>query len=169
MAPKRARKRASAEGSSNVFSMFDQSQIQEFKEAFTVIDQNRDGIISKDDLAGTFAAMGRMNVKHDELEAMIKEASGPINFTVFLTMFGEKLKGADSEDVIMAAFKILDPDGVGTIKKAFPRELLTTQCDRFSHEEMKNLWAAFPPDVAGNVDYKNICYVITHGEEKEGD
>ncbi|XP_069768970.1 myosin regulatory light chain 11-like, partial [Narcine bancroftii] len=72
--------------------MFDQTQIQEFKEAFTVIDQNRDGIISKDDLAGTFAAMGRMNVKNDELEAMIKEASGPINFTVFLTMFGEKLK-----------------------------------------------------------------------------
>lgn len=24
---------------------------------------------------------------------MIKEAPGPINFTVFLTMFGEKLKG----------------------------------------------------------------------------
>uniref|UniRef100_UPI00398ECCE7 myosin regulatory light chain 11-like n=1 Tax=Pristiophorus japonicus TaxID=55135 RepID=UPI00398ECCE7 len=92
-APKRAKKRASAEGSSNVFSMFDQTQIQEFKEAFTVIDQNRDGIIGKDDLAGTFAAMGRLNVKGDELDAMIKEASGPINFTVFLTMFGEKLKG----------------------------------------------------------------------------
>ncbi|XP_041038554.1 myosin regulatory light chain 2, skeletal muscle isoform [Carcharodon carcharias] len=168
MAPKRAKKR-SAEGSSNVFTMFDQTQIQEFKEAFTVIDQNRDGIISRDDLAGTFAAMGRMNVKHDELEAMIHEAPGPINFTVFLTMFGEKLKGADPEDVIMAAFKILDPEGKGSIKKAFLEELLTTQCDRFSAEEMKNLWAAFPPDVAGNVDYKNICYVITHGEEKEGE
>ncbi|XP_067883728.1 LOW QUALITY PROTEIN: myosin regulatory light chain 11-like [Heterodontus francisci] len=137
--------------------------------AFTVIDQNRDGIISKDDLAGTFAVMGRMNVKGDELDAMIKEASGPINFTVFLTMFGEKLKGHGPEDVIMAAFKILDPEGKGTIKKAFLEELLTTQCDRFSAEEMKNLWAAFPPDVAGNVDYKNICYVITHGEEKEGE
>lgn len=33
--------------------------------------------------------------------------------------------------------------------------------------QIKNMWAAFPPDVAGNVDYKNICYVITHGEEKE--
>lgn len=32
-------------------------------------------------------------MKNEELEAMIKEASGPINFTVFLTMFGEKLKG----------------------------------------------------------------------------
>lgn len=29
---------------------------------------------------------------------------------------------------------------------------------------MTNLWAAFPPDVAGNIDYKQICYVITHGE-----
>uniref|UniRef100_A0A4X1TWJ0 Myosin light chain 11 n=1 Tax=Sus scrofa TaxID=9823 RepID=A0A4X1TWJ0_PIG len=91
-APKKAKRRAAAEGSSNVFSMFDQTQIQEFKEAFTVIDQNRDGIIDKEDLRDTFAAMGRLNVKNEELDAMMKEASGPINFTVFLTMFGEKLK-----------------------------------------------------------------------------
>lgn len=38
-------------------------------------------------------SVGQLNVKNEELEAMIKEASGPINFTVFLTMFGEKLKG----------------------------------------------------------------------------
>ena len=36
---------------------------------------------------------GQINTKNEELEAMVKEASGPINFTVFLTMFGEKLKG----------------------------------------------------------------------------
>lgn len=39
------------------------------------------------------SAAGRLNVKNEELEAMVKEAPGPINFTVFLTMFGEKLKG----------------------------------------------------------------------------
>uniref|UniRef100_A0A3B5RBY4 Myosin light chain 11 n=1 Tax=Xiphophorus maculatus TaxID=8083 RepID=A0A3B5RBY4_XIPMA len=137
------------------------------KMAFTIIDQNRDGIISKDDLRDVLASMGQLNVKNEELEAMVKEASGPINFTVFLTMFGEKLKGADPEDVILSAFKVLDPEGTGTIKKEFLQELLTTQCDRFSPEDVKNMWAAFPPDVAGNVDYKNICYVITHGEEKE--
>ncbi|KAK1152958.1 myosin regulatory light chain 2, skeletal muscle isoform [Acipenser oxyrinchus oxyrinchus] len=169
MAPKKAKRRQAAEGggSSNVFSMFEQSQIQEYKEAFTVIDQNRDGIISKDDLRDTLAAMGSMNVKNEELEAMVKEASGPINFTVFLTMFGEKLKGADPEDAIMAAFKVLDPEATGTIKKDFLQEMLTTQCDRFTPEEIKNFFTAFPPDVAGNVDYKNVCYVITHGEEKE--
>uniref|UniRef100_A0A3Q1GT20 Myosin light chain, phosphorylatable, fast skeletal muscle b n=1 Tax=Acanthochromis polyacanthus TaxID=80966 RepID=A0A3Q1GT20_9TELE len=168
-APKKAKRRQQQGegGSSNVFSMFEQSQIQEYKEAFTIIDQNRDGIISKDDLRDVLATMGQLNVKNEELEAMVKEASGPINFTVFLTMFGEKLKGADPEDVIVSAFKVLDPEGTGAIKKEFLEELLTTQCDRFTAEEMKNLWAAFPPDVAGNVDYKNICYVITHGEEKE--
>ncbi|KAL4617780.1 myosin regulatory light chain 2, skeletal muscle isoform [Arapaima gigas] len=168
MAPKKAKRRQQTEGgSSNVFSMFEQSQIQEYKEAFTIIDQNRDGIISKDDVKDVLASLGQLNVKNEELEAMMKEASGPINFTVFLQMFGEKLKGADPEDVIVSAFKVLDPEGTGTIKKSFLEELLTTQCDRFSAEEIKNLWAAFPPDVAGNVDYKNICYVITHGESKE--
>ena len=168
MAPKRAKRRAGGGDSSNVFSMFEQSQIQEYKEAFTIIDQNRDGIISKDDLRDVLASLGQLNVKNEELEGMIKEASGPIDFTVFLTMFGEKLKGADPEDVILSSFKILDPEGTGTIKKQFLEELLTTQCDRFSKDEIKNMWQAFPPDVAGNVDYKNICYVITHGEDKEG-
>nr|XP_006113863.1 myosin regulatory light chain 2, skeletal muscle isoform [Pelodiscus sinensis] len=172
MAPKKAKRKA-AEGSSNVFSMFDQTQIQEFKEAFTVIDQNRKGLSGQGGNNETYPPLppwaGRLNVKNEELEAMIKEASGPINFTVFLTMFGEKLKGADPEDVIMGAFKILDPDGKGSIKKQFLEELLTTQCDRFTPEEIKNMWAAFPPDVGGNVDYKNICYVITHGEDKEGE
>ena len=38
-------------------------------------------------------ALGRVNVKNEEIDEMLKEAPGPINFTVFLTMFGEKLKG----------------------------------------------------------------------------
>lgn len=85
-APKKAKKRAEG-GSSNVFSMFEQTQIQEFKEvcsvahwltavwsllitmthkltsatcpqAFTIMDQNRDGFIDKNDLRDTFAALG---------------------------------------------------------------------------------------------------------------
>lgn len=95
LTPKKAKRRQQQGegGSSNVFSMFEQSQIQEYKEAFTIIDQNRDAIISKDNLRDVLATMGQLNTSNEELEAMVKEASGPINFTVFLTMFGEKLKG----------------------------------------------------------------------------
>lgn len=36
---------------------------------------------------------GRVSVPEEELEAMLQEGKGPINFTVFLTLFGEKLNG----------------------------------------------------------------------------
>ncbi|XP_021110126.1 myosin regulatory light chain 10 isoform X2 [Heterocephalus glaber] len=129
LAPRRARKRVEGGASSNVFSMFDQSQIQEFKEAFTIMDQNRDGFIDKEDLRDTFAALGRINVKNEELEAMVKEAPGPINFTVFLTMFGEKLKGTDPEETILHAFKVFDTEGKGFVKAD-----LSNRCLQLSHQ-----------------------------------
>lgn len=43
----------------------------------------------------------------------MNEAPGPINFTMFLTMFGEKLNGTDPEDVIRNAFACFDEEGVG--------------------------------------------------------
>ncbi|XP_067458415.1 myosin, light chain 2b, regulatory, cardiac, slow isoform X1 [Thunnus thynnus] len=168
MSPKKAKKRAEA-ASSNVFSMFEQAQIQEFKEAFTIMDQNRDGFIDKNDLRGTYAALGRINVNQEELDEMLMEAPGPINFTVFLSMFGEKLKGSDPEDTILNAFKVFDPEGKGTLNKDYVSEMLMTQADRFSAEEMEQMFIAFPPDVAGNLDYKNLVHIITHGEEKDQD
>ncbi|MGH0123607.1 UNVERIFIED_CONTAM: hypothetical protein FKN15_050209 [Acipenser sinensis] len=188
------------------------------------MDQNRDGFIDKSDLRDTFAALGRVNVKQEEIDEMLKEAPGPVNFTVFLTMFGEKLKGADPEETILNAFKVFDPEATGILKKDYvtdmlttqadrfspeeeetffsslfvqilpgadPEEtilnafkvfdpeatgilkkdyvtdMLTTQADRFSPEEMEQMFLAFPPDVAGNLDYKNLVYIITHGEDKD--
>ncbi|XP_059586516.1 myosin regulatory light chain 2, atrial isoform isoform X1 [Alligator mississippiensis] len=154
-------------GSSNVFSMFEQSQIQEFKEAFSCIDQNRDGIITKSDLKETYSQLGKLNVKDEELEEMLKEGKGPINFTVFLSLFGEKLNGTDPEESILNAFKLFDPNGTGTVNKNEFKQLLLTQADKFSPEEVEQMFAVTPIDVSGNIDYKSLCYIITHGDEKE--
>lgn len=55
------------------------------------------------------------NPTDEYLEAMMNEAPGPINFTMFLTMFGEKLNGTDPEDVIRNAFACFDEEGTGKI------------------------------------------------------
>lgn len=55
------------------------------------------------------------NPNDDYLEAMMNEAPGPINFTMFLTMFGEKLNGTDPEDVIRNAFACFDEEGTGVL------------------------------------------------------
>merc|ERR1712176_1677997 len=70
-----------AKNISNVYSCFEQSQIQEFKEAFEMIDANRDGFIDKDDLKSTYASLGCMTVENEKLTNMMSEASGAINFT----------------------------------------------------------------------------------------
>ncbi|XP_078521951.1 myosin regulatory light chain 2, atrial isoform [Lissotriton helveticus] len=163
----RSKAAAKQRGSSNVFSMFEQSQIQEFKEAFSCIDQNRDGIITKPDLKETYMQLGKVNVKDEELDEMLKEGKGPINFTVFLTLFGEKLNGSDPEDSIVNAFKLLDPNGTGHVHKDELKLLLMNQADKFSEEEVEQMYAVTPIDVAGNIDYKSLCYIITHGDEKE--
>eukprot|EP00794_Sanderia_malayensis_P017806 gene17806-19582_t len=124
-----AKKRAQR-ATSNVFAMFDQSQIQEFKEAFNMIDQNRDGFIDKADLQDMFASLGK-EPKEDYIDGMIKEATGPINFTMFLTLYGEKLNGTDPEDVIRNAFGCFDEEGSGSIAENRLRELMTTMGDRY--------------------------------------
>ncbi|CAK8689665.1 myosin regulatory light chain, smooth muscle-like isoform X3 [Clavelina lepadiformis] len=163
---KEGTKQRSQRATSNVFSMFDQSQIQEFKEAFTMIDANRDGFIDKEDLKDTYASLGRV-IPEDQISAMLAEGKGPVNFQVFLGMFGDKISGTDPEEVIVQAFKLLDSDDKGVLNKNVLAELLTTQADRFSKQELQQMFDIAPIDAAGNLDYKSLCYIVTHGQEEE--
>ena len=43
----------------------------------------------------------------------MSEAPGPINFTMFLTLFGERLQGTDPEEVIRNAFGCFDEENAG--------------------------------------------------------
>ena len=95
-----------------------------------MIDQNRDGFIDKEDLHDMLASLGK-DPPDSYLEDMMKEAPGPINFTMFLTLFGEKLNGTDPEDVIKNAFACFDADQTGFIKEDYLRELLMTMGDRW--------------------------------------
>jgi myosin regulatory light chain 12 len=66
--------------------MFSQKQIQEFKEAFGIIDVDKDGIITANDLKSAFSAVGR-TVGDGEVSGMLSEAPGPVNFTQMVTPF----------------------------------------------------------------------------------
>ena len=77
-----------------------------------MIDQNRDGYVDKDDLFEMYTSLGK-NPTEEELDVMINMAPGPINFTMFLTLFGEKLNGTDPEDVIKNAFACFDDKNTG--------------------------------------------------------
>ncbi|XP_067679906.1 myosin regulatory light chain 12B-like [Haliotis asinina] len=159
-------KKRAQRATSNVFAMFDQAQIQEFKEAFNMIDQNRDGFIDKEDLHDMLASMGK-NPTEAYLDEMMNAAPGPINFTMFLTMFGEKLNGTDPEDVIKNAFACFDEDSTGLIPEERLRELLTTMGDRFNDEDVDEMFRDAPIK-RGNFDYIEFTRILKYGK-KEND
>merc|ERR1712153_261351 len=68
-------KKAKKSGS-NVFALFSQRQIQEFKEAFGIMDADKDGLLSS-----------------GEAQGMLSEAPGPVNFTQMVMLFAEKMAG----------------------------------------------------------------------------
>lgn len=168
MADKKGKKKAQR-ATSNVFAMFEQSQVQEFKEAFGLMDQDRDGTISMDDLKEVYNSLGKVP-KEAELKSMIDEAAGPINFTMLLTLFGDRLNGTDEESVILNAFKLFDPNATGQINSRTLRELLVSEGrpdERLNDQEFNQMLEGAPCDPKGNLDYTAFTRIIKRGKQDD--
>lgn len=148
--------------SSNIFASFEPEQLEEFKEAFNMIDVNRDGFIDKDDLADLFASFGKES-NNDLLESMVSEADGPINFSMFLTLFGEKMGATDPEATIRNAFAILDDNNSGFLDEEMLRDMLTMMGDRFSEDDVDEVFRLVPIE-NGKLDYTKFTRILKHGE-----
>ncbi|KNE62483.1 hypothetical protein AMAG_07698 [Allomyces macrogynus ATCC 38327] len=160
----RKKKRAQRQNS-NVFAMFDQRQIAEFKEAFSMIDHDQDGFIDKDDLKDMLASLGQ-NPTEEYIDDMIGDApgSGTINFTIFLTLFGERMSGTDPEHEILLAFEAFDEKKTGFIDADVLREALTAMGDRFTDEEVDIMFKGAPVDAENRFNYREWVRVLKHGE-----
>ena len=98
--PGKGSKKAKKSGS-NIFTLFSQKQIQEFKEAFGIIDVDKDGIITAKDLMAAFVNIGRP-ITDAEANNLVGEAPGPINFTQMVTLFAEKMAGGKTGDIFVS-------------------------------------------------------------------
>ncbi|CAF0994502.1 unnamed protein product [Brachionus calyciflorus] len=157
--------RSQSSKSFNTFNIFDQYQIQEFKEAFNLIDQDKDGLISFEDLKLMFSSLGKP-VDHDDINIineMLAECSGPLNFTMFLSLFAEKIGLTDPESVVLSAFSIFDPENNGNVNCIQLRNLITTNGDRFTQEEIDDFLMNSPLTLNGtNLNYREFSKFLNH-------
>lgn len=150
---------------SNVFSMFSQRQVAEFKEAFSLMDHDKDGIIGKNDLRATFDSLGRL-ASEKELDEMVNEASGPINFTQLLMLFAARMAGgSDEDDVVIKAFKSFDEEGL--IDGERLRHALMTWGDKFSAKEVDDAYDQMEIDDKGFIDTNKLITLLTASAEEE--
>ncbi|CAD5216919.1 unnamed protein product [Bursaphelenchus okinawaensis] len=167
MSDRKTKKKSKKSRTGSEAAQFDQKTIQEFKEAFGIMDQNKDGVIDKSDLKDLYAQMGSV-ASDSQIDAMLKEAPGPINFTVFLTLFGERLTGTDPEATIIGAFQMFDKTDSGFISEEQLMKILTNKRgEPFSQDEIDAMQKGKPPISGGKVDYKAFAHLITTGAQEE--
>ncbi|CEG78506.1 Putative Myosin regulatory light chain 2 [Rhizopus microsporus] len=148
---------------SNVFAMFDKAQVMEFKDAFSIMDTNSDGLVDMNDLKITFERLGQPATE-EEIKEMLGDATTPINFTVFLTLMADKLADIDSENVLLKAFSAFDDDRDGKISADYLRECMMTMGDRFTSEEVDIMFKGSVIDEDGNFNYRDFVRILKHGE-----
>ncbi|CAG8472602.1 3669_t:CDS:2 [Acaulospora colombiana] len=119
-----AKKRGRREPS-GVFTLFQPAQVQQFREAFSLIDQDGDGVVSEEDLRRIFASLGGQT-----------DLSGEgVNFMEFLTMMGEHLFEFDGETELIEAFESFDEGDTGFVKGEEMRRWLSEVGERMEPEE----------------------------------
>lgn len=131
------------------------------------MDQDKDGVIGKNDLRATFDAVGRLT-NDKELDEMLSEASGPINFTQLLTLFAKRMAGSgatDDDDVVIDAFKKFDHDGLIDGDKL--RHLLTNFGERFTQTEVDDAYDQMIIDDKNMIDTAALIEMLTGKEEGE--
>ncbi|KDQ63330.1 hypothetical protein JAAARDRAFT_44244 [Jaapia argillacea MUCL 33604] len=166
---------------SGVFQLFNAPQIQQFKEAFTLIDQDRDGIVSEKDLREIFASLGIQPNKHmmaDLLSARPGSHArtpssddaadrGGINFTMFLTMMGEHLFEFDTEAELLEAFECFDENDTGFVKCDEMRKWLAEVGERMDQREIDKLLKGPFTDRQGNFNYREWVKVLRVNADPE--
>lgn len=110
-------------------------QLKQLQEAFNLIDQDRDGVISKEDLQTILVSLGQKPTDK-QVRDMLNEVPGDVDFARFSSMFASKMGTADPEDLIRNAFTCFDEDCDGVISLDEFKELLMTMGSRLTEQQV---------------------------------
>jgi len=159
---------------SGVFSLFQAPQIQQFKEAFQLIDHDKDGWVNESDLREIFTSLG-ITPTQTMLDDLLSSRPGDtssvsasdkgINFTMFLTMMSERLFEFDTEPELMEAFESFDENDNGTVKVDDMRRWLGELADRMSEQEIDKFLKGPFTDRQGNFNYREWIKVLRVNED----
>jgi len=147
---------------------FSEEQLEMYKECFKLMDIDKDGTISKNDIRGAFDNVGKL-MSEGELDDMLGEVGGACTFDNMIKMFQEKMAGGsnDPDDLIVRAFKAYEVDG--KIEAEMFRHALMHFGDKFSQAEVDDIFGEFEVDDDGFVESKAVIglFVAGGGEEKK--
>ena len=138
-----------------------EEKIAEYKEAFDMFDKNKKGTISAPDITKIMKNFG-YPISREEVEGMIAEidtsGNGELDFEEFVTLMQKQTQYIDEsdEDQVLKAFKSFDKDHDGKITNYEFKYILTQMGDKFSEEELNQLFNECNLDINGTLVYQDF-------------
>ncbi|KAL0567672.1 hypothetical protein V5O48_014319 [Marasmius crinis-equi] len=149
--------------------------IQQFKEAFQLIDHDKDVRASEADFKEILASLG-ITPTQTQLSRLLSSRPGGqsalpsdkgINFTMFLTMMSERLFKFDTEPELLEAFESFDENDEGTVKVDVMCKWLSEVGERMSEDKIDRFLKGSFTDRQGNFNYREWVKVLRVNEEGE--
>ncbi|XP_071738220.1 calmodulin-like isoform X2 [Rutidosis leptorrhynchoides] len=128
-------------------------QISEFRQAFSLIDKDSDGVIQT----------LNENATNEEVQEMMKEVDanddGTIDFDEFLTIMSRRMKD-NASDELKEAFKVFDRDQDGYISPDELRNVMINLGERLKDEELEQMIREADLDGDGVISYEEFVRVM---------
>ncbi|XP_025104119.1 calmodulin-like [Pomacea canaliculata] len=144
-------------------AQFQEEQIAEFQEAFSLFDKDGDGYIHTGDVGVAIRSLGG-TVTDAEIRAMVQEVDekheGLVDFPEFLTMMARTLGRKESEEELLEVFAVFDKEGNGFISAAELRHVMTNLGEKLTDDEVDEMIREANIDGTGQIDYKEFVKMI---------
>eukprot|EP00947_MAST-08B_sp_MAST-8B-sp1_P000093 g93.t1 len=134
-------------------------EISEFREIFDLVDKDKGGSISKEELSDLMDTLG-INATHEEIDLMINEIdddnNGEIDFDEFVAVMSRKVNTTYTAEEVKNSFKLFERDGDGTGHvnvKTLQEGLMRYTTKELTGEELSQLLAQLEPDAHGDINY----------------
>lgn len=136
--------------------------LEAFRENFDLLDDDKDGMISKEQACLLFRGLGQTPSDAEMIE-IVGSLKAQVSFDEFLRWFGTCYKTPLQESDITKAFRIFDLSNSGVLPVSKFRELLQNLGDSMTKEEIDEIIKEIPVDSRGNFDYVVFSRKLAEG------
>ena len=147
---------------STVVTKMSKEELAEFREIFDLVDKDKGGSISRDELGELMDTLG-IRASKEEIDLMINEIdednNGEIDFEEFVAVMSRKVNANYTSAEVKSAFKAFEMDcssGYVTID-SLRKALMSYGTEKLSLQQANDLLSQLEQDSQGRVNY--IDYV----------
>ncbi|XP_060577843.1 neo-calmodulin-like [Ruditapes philippinarum] len=140
-----------------------EERIEEFREAFSLFDEDGNGEIAIDELIKTLQSLGK-NPSQEEINELVRDfdanGDGVIDFEEFKVLMLKKMKNTDSAEDITDIFHCLDIRHHGYFTARDLHAVIVGLGESFTVDEAEELVNDTKTEHPGKINYDDFCHLV---------